>query len=145
MRGVLVMVGVHLHFASAAEVGFHWDPLVLGWSRPGLPLLSSLAGPSQHFRSAILDAWRGEVAADLCDRGFSRVVLFWIFMVPCRCLTLTMLEKGIRLCSGVSWLVVFGMVTFLGRVRGQSVPCRFCGAPVKDRYFFLGMHLSSSC
>ena len=62
---------VHLLVASASEVGFQWDPLALGWSRPGLLLLSHLAGSVQHFRSAILDAWRGEVAADLCDRkGF---------------------------------------------------------------------------
>ena len=63
---------VHLLVVSAAEVGFHWDPLALGWSRPWLPLLSGLAGPVQLFlRSAILDAWRGKVAADLCDReGF---------------------------------------------------------------------------
>ena len=62
---------VHLLSAGAAEVEFHWDPLALGWSRPGLPLLSGLAGPVQHFRSAILEAWRGEVAADLSIiRGF---------------------------------------------------------------------------
>ena len=39
----------HLLVASAAEVGFHWDTLALGWSRPGLPLLSGLAGPLQAF------------------------------------------------------------------------------------------------
>ena len=34
-------------------------------------MLSNLAGPIQHFRSAILDAWRNKVAADLCGRkGF---------------------------------------------------------------------------
>ena len=43
----------------------------MGWSRPGLPLLSNLAGPVQHFKTAILDAWRNKVAADLCCReGF---------------------------------------------------------------------------
>ena len=50
---------VHLLVASAAEIGFRWDSHALGWFRPGLPLLRSLAGPVQHFRSAILDAWRG--------------------------------------------------------------------------------------
>ena len=41
------------------------------WSRPGLPLLSNLAGPLQHFKAAVLDAWRNRVAADLCGRkGF---------------------------------------------------------------------------
>ena len=43
----------------------------LAWIRPGLPLLSNLAGPIQQFQAAILDAWRNEVAADLCCRqGF---------------------------------------------------------------------------
>ena len=62
---------IHLLSASAAEIGFRWDPHALAWVRPGLPLLSNLAGPVQHFRSAILDAWRNKVAADLCGRkGF---------------------------------------------------------------------------
>ena len=47
---------VHLLSASAAEIGFQWDPDVLAWSRPGLPLFSNLAGPLQHFKAAILDA-----------------------------------------------------------------------------------------
>ena len=62
---------IHLLSASAAEIGFRWDPLTLAWSRPGLPLLSYLAGPIQHFKAAILDAWRNKVGADLCGReGF---------------------------------------------------------------------------
>ena len=68
--GLLRLVGpVHLLSASTAEIGFRWDPLALTWSRPGLPLLSNLAGPVQHFRAAILDAWRNKVTADLCGRA----------------------------------------------------------------------------
>ena len=64
---------IHLLSASAAEIGFRWDPLALAWSRPGLPLLSNLAGAVQHFKAALLDAWRNKVAADLCTReGFRR-------------------------------------------------------------------------
>ena len=67
---------VHLLSASAAEIGFWWDPLALACSRPGLPLLSNLAGSVQHFKAAILDAWRDKVSVDLCDReGFS----WWAF------------------------------------------------------------------
>ena len=55
---------------SAAEVGFQWDPDVLGWERFGLPALRNLAGP-QHFRAAVLEAWRNKVSAYLCVRkGF---------------------------------------------------------------------------
>ena len=62
---------IHLLSAGAAEIGFRWDPVALAWSRPGLPLLSNLAGPLQHFKAAILDAWRNKVAADLCgQKGF---------------------------------------------------------------------------
>ena len=62
---------VHLLYASAAEVGFEWDPHALAWVRPGLPLLDNLAGPVQNFQAAILDAWRNKVAADLfCRQGF---------------------------------------------------------------------------
>ena len=42
--------------ASAAEIGFLWDSDALAWSRPGLPLLSNLAGPIQHFKDALLGA-----------------------------------------------------------------------------------------
>ena len=62
---------IHLLSSSAAEIGFQWNPVALAWARPGLPMLSNLAGPFQHFRSAILDAWRNKVAVDLCGRkGF---------------------------------------------------------------------------
>ena len=42
---------IHLLSASAAEIGFQWDSHALAWVRPGLPLLSNLAGPIQHFRA----------------------------------------------------------------------------------------------
>ena len=43
------------------EIGFQSDLDALAWSRPGLPLLGNLAGPLQHFKAAILDAWRKKV------------------------------------------------------------------------------------
>ena len=62
---------VHLLSVSAAKIGFKSDPVALSWSRPGSPLLGNLAGPTQHLKAAILDAWRNKVAADLCVRkGF---------------------------------------------------------------------------
>ena len=34
-------------------------------------MLSMVAGPIQHFRAAVLDAWRHKVSVDLCSRkGF---------------------------------------------------------------------------
>ena len=45
---------IHLLSASAAQIGFRWDPLTLAWSRPGLPLLSNLAGPINMLRLLFL-------------------------------------------------------------------------------------------
>ena len=43
----------------------------MGWTRPELLFLGNLAGPVQHFRAAMLRAWRNKVAADLFGReGF---------------------------------------------------------------------------
>ena len=62
---------IHLLVAGASGIGFHWDPHVPGWLNPGLPGLSNLAGPIQHYNSAILDAWRDKVSTYLCAReGF---------------------------------------------------------------------------
>ena len=70
-QGCLGRGPVHLLVASASEVGFRWDSCMLGWQRPGLPVLSNLASPVRHFGAALLDAWRSKVAADLCGReGF---------------------------------------------------------------------------
>ena len=61
----------HLLVESAAEIGFQWVSRQLGWERLGLPVLSNLADPIQHFRAAVLEAWRSKVSADLCfGKGF---------------------------------------------------------------------------
>ena len=49
---------VHLLLISAAEIGFAWDGEEKGWVRVSLPPLRMMTGPIQHFRSAILEAWR---------------------------------------------------------------------------------------
>ena len=131
---------VHLLSASAAEIGFSWDPLALALSRPGFTLLSNLAGPVQHFKAAILDAWRDKVSVDLCGRkGFRGGPLLDVHG------SLQLLnssharerEREIRLCFAASWLGVSGMGFLLGKVRCQDVPCQFCGAPDGDGHLFL--------
>ena len=104
---------IHLLSASAAEIGFRWDSDALAWSRPGLPLLSNLAGPIQHVKDAIIDAWRNRVAADLCGWKVFVVCLCWISMGLCSFLTLLMFGIEIRVCFVMSWLGVSGMVFFL--------------------------------
>ena len=64
---------VHL-LISAAELGFAWDGNEHGWVRVSLPPLRMMTGPVQHFRSAILEAWRFHVFAKLSERkGFGSV------------------------------------------------------------------------
>ena len=113
----------HLLSASAAEIGFRWDPLALAWSRPGLPLLGNLAGPVQHFKAALLDAWRNKVAADLCDReGFRGGPLLDVHG------SLQLLNSShvrARDKAFASECHVGGVWNgfLLGRVRSQAVPC----------------------
>ena len=59
---------------SAAEIGFAWDGDEGGWVRVSLPPLRIMAGPIQHFRTAILEAWRFHVFSRLSERkGFGGV------------------------------------------------------------------------
>ena len=127
---------IHLLSTSAAEIGFRWDPLALAWSRPGLPLLSNLAGPIQHFKAAILDAWRNKVAADLCDReGFRGGPLLDIHD-PLQLLNSSHVrERDKALLRSVMVGGVWNGL-LLGRVRSQVLPCRFGGAPDRDGHFF---------
>ena len=127
---------VYLLLQSAAAVGFHWDSLELAWCRPGLPLLSNLSGPFQHLRAAILGAWRDAVSAELCARkGFRGGPLFDIDG------TLQLLnsdhvrERDKALLRSI---MVGGVWNgfLLGKVRGQDVPCRFCGVVTLMVIFF---------
>ena len=70
---------VHLLLISAAEIGFAWDGEEKGWVRVSLPPLRMMAGPIQHFRSAILEAWHFHVFARLSERkGFLGVLILLI-------------------------------------------------------------------
>ena len=62
---------IHLLLVSAAELGFAWDGAEKSWVRVSPRPLRMMTGPVQHFRSAILDAWRFSVFSRLSERGFS--------------------------------------------------------------------------
>ena len=92
----------------------------------------------QHLKAALLDAWRNKVAVDLCGReGF-------------RCGPLLDVHGSLQLLNSshvrerdralLRSVMVGGVWNgfLLGRVRGQPVPCRFCGAPDGDGHLFLG-------
>ena len=103
------------------------------WDRPGLPGLSNLAGPIQHFRSAILDAWRNKVAADYCTRkGFRGGLLLDI---PGSHQLLNSSHVRERDKALLRSIMVGGVWNgfLLGKVRGL---CRFCGGADGDGHLF---------
>ena len=127
---------IHLLSASAAEIGFRWDSDALAWSRPGLPLLSNLVGPIQHFKAALLDAWRNKVAADLCGRKDFRGGPLLDIHGSLQLLNSSHVRERYKaLLRGV---MVGGVWNgfLLHKVKGQRVPCRFCGAPDGDGHLF---------
>ena len=116
---------VHLLVANASENGFQWDPLALGWSRPGVPLLGNLAGPVQQFWAAILDAWRGKVAFDLCAwEGFRGGPLLDVFGSLQLLNSAHVRERDMALLRSVMVGSVWNGF-LLGRVRGPA-----CALPV---------------
>ena len=118
---------IHLLSAGAAEVGFRWDPVDMGWSRPGLPLLGNLAGPIQHIKAAILDAWRNKVAADLCGReGFRGGPLLDVHGSSQLLNSSHVRKRDKALLRSV----------MVGGVWKRPVPCRSCGAPAGDGHLF---------
>ena len=127
---------IHLLSSSAAEIGFRWNPHALAWVRPGLPLLSNLAGPIQHFRAAILDAWRNKVDADLCGReGF----LGGPFLdIPGSLQLLDSSHVRERDEGLLRSVMVAGVWNgfLLGKTRSQPTPCRFCHALDGDGHLF---------
>ena len=129
--------------ASAAEVGFRWDRLALDWFRPGLLLLSYLAGPVQHLKAAILDAWRNKVAADLCGREGFRGGPLLDFHGSLQFLDSSHVRvRDKALLRSVMVGVVFGMVSCWVGFEARLFPCRFCGAQDGDGHLFGRMYLS---
>ena len=127
---------IHLLSTGAAEIGFRWNPDALAWVRPGLPMLSNLAGPLRHFKAAILDVWRDKVAADLGGReGFRGGPLLDIHGSLQLLNSSHVREKDKALLRGT---MVGGVWNgfLLGRIRNQVLPCRFCWKPDGDGHLF---------
>ena len=118
----------HLLLSSAASLGFSWDSDLCVWLRPGLPALCQVSSPFQFFRKAVWDAWRTKVAGDLSSRAGIRGSLK-LLSSPHRRGGDKGLFRGIL--SGGVWNKFL-----LGFVRGEIVPCRFCGRPDGDGHLF---------
>ena len=126
----------HLLVESAAEIGFQWDSCVLGWERPGLPVLSNFAGPIQHLRAAVFWTLGGKRCPQTSVLGkvFAGAP-FWTFQAPCSSLTLAVFGRD-KALLGVYLLAVSGLVFCFRRLRGRQVPCRFCGGADNDGHLF---------
>ena len=101
-----------------------------------MPALCQLSSPFQFFRCAIWDAWRTEVAGDLSSRAGFRDGRYIDFRGSLKLFSSPHLRgrnKGLLrgILSGGVWN---GFL--LGFVRGQIVPCRFCGGPDGDGHLF---------
>ena len=106
------------------------------WDRPGLPGLSNLAGPVQHFRSAIHDAWRNKVSADLYARkGFRGSSLLDIGGSHQLLCSSHVRERDRMLLRSIMAGGVWNGF-LLCKVRGEVVPCRFCGVADGDGHLF---------
>ena len=121
---------------SAAEIGFVWSADEVGCVREGLPVLSNLAGPIQHFGEAVLEGRRSKASAYLCARkGFRGGP--WLDLYG----SLQLLdsdrvrERDKALLRGVLVGGVWNGL-LLGKAKGHRVPCRFCGRDDNDGHLF---------
>ena len=119
-----------------AELGFAWDGgKKLGFGSPSFPLRYDDC-PVQHFRSAILDAWRFQVFARLSERQGFLGGEFADVHGSLQVLTSSHLRERDKmllraiLCGGV-WN---GFL--LGKAKKENVPCRFCGKRDGDGHLF---------
>ena len=127
---------VHLLLSCSMSLGFSWDSDSCLWLWPGLPALCQVSGPFQFFREAVWDAWRTKVAGDLSSRAGFRGGRYLDFRGSLKLLSSPHLrggDKGLlrKLLSGGVWN---GFL--LSFVRGEIVPCRFCGGPDGDGHLF---------
>ena len=101
-----------------------------------LLLLVLVVLASQHFRSAVFDAWRNKVAADLCSRrGFRGGP---VLDIPGSHQLLNSSHVRERDKALLRSIMVGGVWNgfLLGKVRGQDVPCQFCGGTDGDGHLF---------
>ena len=95
-----------------------------------------MAGPLQHFKAALLDAWHNKAAGDLCGRkGFRGGPLLDIHGSLQLLNSSHVRERDKALLRSVMVGGVWNGL-LLGRVRGQADPYRFCGALDNDGHLF---------
>ena len=127
---------VHILLISAAELGSAWDGAEQGWVRVSLPPLRMMTGPVQHFRSAILDAWRFSVFSGLSERKGFLGGEFADFQGSLQLLTSSHLRERDKnvVKSHFMWWSLERIPSW--KAKKEDVPCRFFGKKmVMDIYF----------
>ena len=98
---------------------------MVGFGSPSLPFVWT--GPIQHFRSAILDAWRFHVFSSLSERKGFLGGEFADLRGSLQLLTSSHLrDRDIMLFRAIFCGSVWNGF-LLGKARKEDVPCRFCG------------------
>ena len=127
---------IHLLLASAAKIGFVWNSEECCWVRPGLGCLHMVASPWQVFQSSILQGWRNCVFTDLCKREGFRGIQGVSPLVDWEGSLKLLFSSHVReRDKALLRAILVGGVWngfLLGRMRGEVVPCRFCGVEDGD-------------
>ena len=127
---------VRLLLISAAELGFAWDGNEQEWVRVSLPPLRMMAGPIQHFRSAILEAWQFHVFARLSERKVFRSVEFADLKSSLQLLNSTHLRDRDKMLLRANLCGRVWNGFLLGKAKKEDVPCRFCWKRDGDGHLF---------
>ena len=136
---------IHLLSASAAEIGFQWDPMP--WLGLGLVCLCLVIWLALFSISKLLFLMLGVTRLLLILVGGKvfEVGLFWTSMVLCSSLILLMFEKEIRPCFVPLWWVASGMVFFLVMFDVKLFLVGSVGLLINDGHLVLGLSFSTSC
>ena len=101
-----------------------------------LPLLRTVTGPVQHFRSAILDAWRFSIFGKRAEKKGFMGAKFSDFQGSLQLLTSSHLRERDKMLLRA---ILCGRVWngfLLGKAKKEDVPCRFCGKSDGDGHLF---------
>ena len=127
---------VHLLLISAAELGFAWDGDEKGWVPVSLPPLRMMTWPVQHFRSAILDAWRFRVFSKLSERKGFLGSDFADFQGSLQLLTSSHLRERDKMLFMAFCVGVFGTDSFLASPRRKTFLVDFVVKKNGDGHLF---------
>ena len=126
---------VHLLVYSASLLDWTWNAGIQAWSRPGLPELHILTGPTNIHQMYFRCLGFQGCQRLLTERWF-RGGPFWDIVAsqqPFVSSHVRERDKGLH--GGI--LGVCGMDFLLGQVRGEVVPCWCCGGLDGDGHLFL--------